>query len=142
MGIISGALLAAGLTHPPPGHDFVIPFWVRIACATAMATGTSLGGWRVMRTLGSRIVHLRTYQGFSAETAAAATILMNTLGGIPISTTHSITGAIMGVGAAQGIKAVRWGVGRKIVFAWIVTFPICIVAGWLMYMLLRVVGIQ
>jgi PiT family inorganic phosphate transporter len=107
-----------------------------------MAAGTSLGGWRVMRTLGSRIIHLRTYQGFSAETAAATTILMNTLGGIPISTTHSITGAIMGVGAAQGIKAVRWGVGKKIIFAWIVTFPICIVAGALMYTLLRAIGIQ
>jgi PiT family inorganic phosphate transporter len=142
MGIISGALLTAGITHPMSEHDFVIPFWVRIVCAIAMAAGTSLGGWRVMRTLGSRIIHLRTYQGFSAETAAATTILINTLGGIPISTTHSITGAIMGVGAAQGIKAVRWGVGRKIVFAWIVTFPICIVAGALMYMLLRAIGIQ
>ncbi|MCX5685631.1 MAG: inorganic phosphate transporter, partial [Planctomycetota bacterium] len=129
MGIISGALLTAGVTHPMSENDFVIPFWVRIVCALTMALGTSLGGWRVMKTLGSRLAHLRTYQGFSAETAAATTILMNTLGGIPISTTHSITGAIMGVGAAQGVKAVKWGVGKKIVFAWIVTFPICIVAG-------------
>jgi len=142
MGIISGALLAAGVTHPASENDFVIPFWVRIVCAITMALGTSLGGWRVMKTLGSRLAHLRTYQGFSAETAAATTILMNTLGGIPISTTHSITGAIMGVGAAQGVKAVKWGVGKKIVFAWIVTFPICIVAGGLMYLLLRAVGIQ
>ncbi len=142
MGIISGALLAAGLTHPAIGQDFTIPFWVRIVCAIAMACGTSLGGWHVMRTLGSRLVHLRTYQGFSAETAAATTILINTLGGIPISTTHSITGAIMGVGAANGIKAVRWGVGRKIVFAWIVTFPICIVAGALVLVLLRAIGIH
>jgi PiT family inorganic phosphate transporter len=142
MGIISGALMAAGVTHATEGHDFVIPFWVRIACASAMALGTSLGGWRVMKTLGSRLAHLRTYQGFSAETAAATTILMNTLGGIPISTTHSITGAIMGVGAAQGVRAVKWGVGRKIVFAWIVTFPICIVAGGLMYLMLRAIGIH
>jgi len=142
MGIICGALMAAGVTTATPTNDFVIPFWVRIVCAVAMALGTSLGGWRVMRTLGSRLAHLRTYQGFSAETAAATTILMNTLGGIPISTTHSITGAIMGVGAAQGIRAVRWGVGRKIVFAWIVTFPICIVAGAVMNILLRAIGIQ
>jgi PiT family inorganic phosphate transporter len=142
MGIISGALLAAGVTHPTAGHDFYIPFWVRILCAIAMAAGTSLGGWHVMRTLGSRLVHLRTYQGFSAETAAATTILINTLGGVPISTTHSITGAIMGVGAANGIKAVRWGVGKKIVFAWIVTFPICIVAGALVNTLLRAIGIH
>jgi len=137
MGIISGAMLTAGcLDH------FEIKWWVRIVCAITMALGTSLGGWRVMKTLGSRLAHLRTYQGFSAETAAATTILMNTLWGIPISTTHSITGAIMGVGAAQGVKAVKWGVGKKIVFAWIVTFPICILAGGLMYLLLRAVGIQ
>ena len=142
IGIISGVLMTAGVTHASAGHDFVIPPWVRITCASAMAVGTSLGGWHVMRTLGSRLAHLRTYQGFSAETAAATTILINTLGGIPISTTHSITGAIMGVGAAQGIKAVRWGVGRKIVFAWIVTFPICILAGALMFTLLWAVGLR
>jgi PiT family inorganic phosphate transporter len=142
MGIISGALLTAGVTHPASGNDFVIPFWVRIVCALTMAAGTTFGGWRVIKTLGSRLMHLRTYQGFAAETAAAGTILINTLGGVPISTTHSITGAIMGVGAAQGIRAVRWGVGRKIVFAWIVTFPICIVAGAVMNVLLRAIGIQ
>ncbi|MFB3892596.1 MAG: anion permease [Phycisphaerae bacterium] len=142
MGIISGALMAAGVTHASAGHDFVIPFWVRIVCASAMALGTSLGGWHVMRTLGSRLAHLRTYQGFSAETAGATTILMNTLWGIPISTTHSITGAILGVGAAGGIKAVRWGVGKKIVFAWIVTFPICILGGALMRYLLGLIGLD
>jgi len=137
MGIISGALLASGKID-----TFHIPWWVRIMCASAMALGTSLGGWHVMRTLGSRLAHLRTYQGFSAETAAATTILLNTLGGVPISTTHSITGAILGVGAANGIKTVRWGVGRKIVFAWIVTFPICILAGALMFTLLWAVGLR
>jgi PiT family inorganic phosphate transporter len=142
MGVITGALLTAGAIIPSPGHEFEIPMWVRIICALTMALGTSLGGWRVMKTLGSRLIHLRTYQGFSAETAAATTILINTLGGVPMSTTHSITGAIMGVGSAQGIKTVKWGVGKKIVFAWIVTFPICILAGYLMYLLLRVVGIQ
>ena len=142
MGIISGALMTAGITHAAAGHDFIIPFWVRIACALAMALGTSLGGWHVMRTLGSRLAHLRTYQGFSAETAAATTILVNTLGGVPLSTTHSITGAIMGVGSVQGIKAVRWGVGRKIVFAWIVTFPLCIAGGALVNTILRAIGIR
>ena len=136
MGIITGAMIASHVIS-----DFAIPFWVRIVCAVAMAAGTSLGGWKVMRTLGSRLAHLRTYQGFSAETAAATTILLNTLGGVPISTTHSITGAIMGVGSAGGIKAVRWGVGKKIVFAWIITFPVCIAAGALMCMLLKLVGL-
>ncbi len=141
MGIITGALLTAGVLVPTPGHEFEIPFWVRILCAVAMAAGTSLGGWKVMKTLGSRLAHLRTYQGFSAETAAAATILINTLGGVPISTTHSITGAIMGVGTAGGIKAVRWGVGKKIVFAWIVTFPVCIAAGALVCFILKRAGL-
>ncbi len=142
MGIISGALMAAGLTHAESGQDFVIPLWVKIACAVAMALGTSLGGWHVMKTLGSRLVHLRTYQGFSAETAAATTILLNTHFGIPISTTHSITGAIMGVGAARGMRAVRWGVGKKIVFAWVVTFPICILGGAVVYSLLKLCGLR
>ncbi len=140
MGIITGAMLATGALAATSHDSFPIPFWVRIVCALTMALGTSLGGWRVIRTLGSRLIHLRTYQGFSAETAASTTILINTLGGIPISTTHSITGAIMGVGAVRGAKAVHWGVGRKIVFAWIVTFPICIVAGALMYLLLHACG--
>jgi PiT family inorganic phosphate transporter len=137
MGIITGALMTAGML----GTEFAVPLWVKILCATAMAAGTSLGGWRVMKTLGSRLVHLRTFQGFSAETAAATSILLNTLSGVPLSTNHSITGAIMGVGAAQGTKAVRWGVGRKIVFAWIVTFPVCIRGGALAFRLLRIIGI-
>jgi PiT family inorganic phosphate transporter len=107
-----------------------------------MALGTALGGWAVMRTLGSRLAHLRPHQGFAAETAASFTILINTLyRGIPISTTHSITGAIMGVGAAHGIRAVKWGVGRKIVFAWVCTFPVCIAAGAAVLWLLRAAGL-
>jgi len=107
-----------------------------------MALGTAVGGWAVMRTLGSRLAHLRPHQGFAAETAASVTILINTLyQGIPISTTHSITGAIMGVGAAHGIRAVKWGVGRKIVFAWVCTFPVCIAAGAAVLWLLRAAGL-
>lgn len=142
MGIISGALVAAGITHPISNADFIIPFWVRILCALTMALGTCLGGKQVIRTIGSQLAHLRTYQGFSAETAAATTILINTLGGVPISTTHSITGAVMGVGAARGVKMVRWGVGRKIVFAWIVTFPVCIIGGALIHQLFRLSGLR
>ena len=142
MGIISGALVAYAWAAHGQHIPFEIPMWVRLMAASAMALGTSLGGWRVMRTLGSKLAHLRTYQGFSAETAASTTILLNTLGGIPISTTHSITGAILGVGAERGARMVRWGVGKKIVFAWIVTFPICIVAGAAVYLLLRWAGIN
>ncbi|MDD4891040.1 MAG: inorganic phosphate transporter [Phycisphaerae bacterium] len=142
MGIISGALVAYAWQAHGQRIPFHIPFWVRLTAAAAMAVGTSLGGWRVMRTLGSRLAHLRTYQGFAAETAAATTIMMNTFWGIPISTTHSITGAILGVGAERGMKMVRWGVGKKIVFAWIVTFPVCIIAGAIVVRLLHLVGIH
>ena len=141
MGIISAALLYAGWTQKVGAEELPVPFWVKLLCAVTMALGTAIGGRAVIRTLGSRLAHLRTYQGFSAETGAAATILANTLYGVPISTTHSITGAVLGVGAERGVKMVRWGVGRKIVFTWIVTFPICIAAGALVHVLLKLVGI-
>jgi len=132
MGIITGALVATGYQS-----GFHIPVWVRLACAGSMAFGTAVGGWRVIRTLGNRLTHLQTYQGFAAETAASATILLSTLRGYPISTTHSITGAILGVGAAHGAKTVRWGIGKKIVFAWVFTFPACLLGGALCFLLLQ-----
>jgi inorganic phosphate transporter, PiT family len=142
MGIIAGALVSLQVAQGHPGQPFEISMWMRVLCAVAMALGTSLGGWSVMKTLGSRLIHLRTYQGFSAETAASVTILFNTLSGVPMSTTHSITGAILGVGSARRVKAVRWGVGKKIVFAWVVTFPVCILGGAAVFLLLKLVGIH
>jgi PiT family inorganic phosphate transporter len=141
MGIISGALLAAGLNPLDTDGRLVIPFWVRILCAATIAVGTAVGGWAVIRTLGTRLAHLRPCQGFAAETAGAVTILVNTLTGVPISTTHSITGAIMGVGATQGVKTVRWSMGKKIVYAWIFTFPVCIFGGALICWLLSLTGL-
>lgn len=143
MGLIAGALVCGGVEQLNSDGTLHIPLWVRLACALGMAMGTALGGWAVMRTLGSRLANLKTYQGFAAETGASITILVNTLWkGIPMSTTHSITGSIMGVGAARGVRAVRWGVGRKIVFAWIFTLPVCIAAGVGTYYLLRLIGIK
>ncbi|HOX05810.1 MAG TPA: inorganic phosphate transporter [Planctomycetota bacterium] len=146
MGIIVGALVAYQIAHGGAsdlvaGGGMHIPLWVRLSCAACMAVGTAIGGWSVIRTLGTRLAHLKPYQGFCAETAAATTIICNTLGGIPISTTHSITGAIMGVGAAKGVRAVKWGVGSKILFAWIFTFPACIAGGWLVFKGLRLLGL-
>ncbi|OHB74340.1 MAG: hypothetical protein A2Z34_00380 [Planctomycetes bacterium RBG_16_59_8] len=141
MGIITGALLSAGILSLGPGGEMSIPLWVRISCATMMGVGTAVGGWRVIKTLGMRLAHLKPYHGFAAEAAGATTILANTLTGVPISTTHSITGAIMGVGAAHGIRSVKWGVGGKIFFAWIVTFPVCIGGGALFYWLLRLANV-
>jgi PiT family inorganic phosphate transporter len=142
MGIITGALISAGYMSLGPKGEMSIPLWVRILCATAMGVGTAVGGWSVIRTLGMRLAHLKPYHGFAAETAGAATILVNTLTGVPISTTHSITGSIMGVGAVHGIRSVKWGIGGKIVFAWIVTFPVCIGGGAILYILLSRFGVR
>ncbi len=136
MGIITGALIAGGMLKVS-GDEFPIPLWARIAAGLTMALGTAVGGRQVIKTLGMRIAHLRPYHGFAAETAAATTILVNTLTGVPISTTHSATGAILGVGSARGFRAVRWGIGGKIVFAWVVTFPVCIGGGAGTYWLLH-----
>lgn len=104
---------------------FAIPTWVIFLCAGVMATGTMTGGWRIMRTLGMKVTKLETHQGFAAETAAATTIELATRLGIPLSTTHTISTSIMGVGATRGVSAVRWGVTQELVTAWILTFPIC-----------------
>jgi PiT family inorganic phosphate transporter len=130
MGIIAGALIAG------TSHEFTVPLWVRLACAIVMGVGTAIGGWSVIKTLGAGLSDLRPWQGFAAEAASATTILSNTLVGVPLSTTHSITGAILGVGAAQGWRTVRWSVGKKIVYAWVLTFPVCIAFGALLAKLL------
>ncbi len=136
MGIITGALVTMGTLQIGQKGEMPIPLWVRLSCAAAMGLGTAIGGWRVIRTLGSRIIHLKPYQGAAAELGGAATILANTLSGIPISTTHSITGSVLGVGAAHRVKAVRWGIGQKIIYAWFFTFPACIGGGALCYWIL------
>lgn len=105
--------------------EFAVPTWVIVLCAAVMALGTSIGGWRIIRTMGMRVTRLRAHQGFAAEIASASTIELATRLGIPLSTTHTIANAIVGVGAAQGTRAVRWGVTLRIVAAWILTFPAC-----------------
>jgi len=119
MGIIAVLLFAHGLS----GGSFHVPLWVVLSCQAAMALGTLFGGWRIVRTMGSRITHLTPVQGVCAETAGALTLFMATYMGIPVSTTHTITGAIVGVGAARRVSAVRWNVARSIVVAWILTMP-------------------
>jgi inorganic phosphate transporter, PiT family len=119
MGIIAGLLFAQGHL----GSEFYVPFWVVITCQAAMGLGTLFGGWRIVKTMGSKITHLTPMQGFCAETGGAATLFAATWLGIPVSTTHTITGAIVGVGAARRVSAVRWNVATKIVLAWIVTMP-------------------
>jgi PiT family inorganic phosphate transporter len=118
MGIIALALFASGQIE-----TFTIPTWVKITCALAMAAGTYSGGWRIIHTLGSKVIKLDPIHGFAAETAAASVIQAATHFGVPVSTTHTITAAIMGVGSTQRLSAVRWGVAGNIVTAWILTLP-------------------
>jgi PiT family inorganic phosphate transporter len=129
MGIIAGLLYAEGML----GSEFYVPFWVVLTCQAAMALGTLIGGWRIVRTMGSRITRLKPVQGFCAETAGAATLYLATSLGIPVSTTHTITGAIVGVGAARRVSAVRWGIAGSIIIAWVVTLPAAALLGALFY---------
>ena len=120
MGIIAGVLVASNLdTHATTD----IPLWVVLICHAAIGLGTLSGGWRIVHTLGSRITKLKPVGGFSAETAAAMSLIGATYGGIPVSTTHTITGAIVGVGATRRLSAVKWGVAGRIVWAWVLTIP-------------------
>jgi PiT family inorganic phosphate transporter len=135
MGIIALALFVSGQIT-----TFYIPYWVILLSAAVMALGTSLGGWRIIRTLGVRIVKMRPVNGFAAETAAAAVIETASRLGIPLSTTHTITSTILGQGATRRISAVRWGVARRIVVAWVLTFPFCgLLAAGLVKVLERVI---
>jgi inorganic phosphate transporter, PiT family len=105
------------------GTEFSVPFWVVLSCQAAMALGTLMGGWRIVRTMGLRITKLTPMQGFCAETGGAMTLFLATHLGIPVSTTHTITGAIVGVGSTRNVSTVRWGVAGNIVWAWIFTIP-------------------
>ncbi|MBI4334267.1 MAG: inorganic phosphate transporter [Chloroflexi bacterium] len=125
MGVFTLALVLGGVL--PAFH---VPFWVVILCGTVMGLGTAFGGWRVMKTMGFGLTKLEPIHGFAAETSAASAIQLASFLGIPLSTTHTINTAIMGVGASRRFSAVRWGVGRRIVFAWISTFPACFLLGF------------
>jgi PiT family inorganic phosphate transporter len=125
MGAFSLALfLGGGL------ETFEVPLWVMLLCAAVMAAGTSVGGWRIMKTMGMRLTKLKAHQGFAAETAAAGTIVLASNFGIPLSTTHTISTSIMGVGAVRSFNAVRWMVVSDLVIAWVATFPVCAGIAW------------
>jgi PiT family inorganic phosphate transporter len=132
MGIIAMALVSYGTLS-----TFRVPLWVMLICATAMALGTSIGGWKVIKTMGSKVFKLQPVHGFSAETSASAVIAGMSLIGAPISTTHVISSAIMGAGSSRKLSAVRWGIVRNIIIAWIVTIPASAVVAGLLYFLFR-----
>lgn len=142
MGIIAGLLVANRTLFADAGSRLhwmylsdlsEIPVWIILSAHAAIAVGTFTGGWRIVRTMGSRITKLKPFSGFCAETGAALTLMGTSLAGIPVSTTHTITGAIIGVGAAQRFAAVRWGVAGRIVYAWILTIPMAAAIGALTY---------
>jgi len=135
MGIITTALVAGGLLK-----SFAVPFWVIICCHLAMAGGTMAGGWRIIKTMGQRITKLNPFGGFAAEAAGGLTLVGTAVFGIPVSTTHTITGAIVGVGASRRLSAVRWGVTRRIVFAWVLTIPGAALFGAIIFHAVQLLG--
>jgi inorganic phosphate transporter, PiT family len=128
MGIITATLVAAGMMK-----NYQVPYWVIICCHLAMAGGTMAGGWRIIRTMGQRITKLTPFGGFAAETAGAITLLATAHFGIPVSTTHTITGSIVGVGSSRRLSAVRWGVTHNIVWAWLLTIPGAAILGAILF---------
>jgi PiT family inorganic phosphate transporter len=139
MGVLTMALASYyGWT----GDEWQVPLWVILAAAAAMGLGTAMGGWRIVRTMGLRVVELRPIDGFAAETAAATVIEVASRLGIPVSTTHVISSAILGVGSTRSLSAVRWGIAGRIVSAWVITIPACIVLAWIVYSVLhRITGL-
>jgi inorganic phosphate transporter, PiT family len=141
MGIIAGALVTGGYIQMVHGQ-LPIPFWVEMAAYTAIAGGTLTGGWRIIHTMGTKITKLTPMGGFAAETGAAVAIFTATHFGVGISTTHTITGAIVGVGATRRLSAVRWGVAGQIIWAWILTIPAAAAIGACLYLLISLTGVR
>ena len=140
MGIIA-LIIWIDATSTGASASFHVPLWTMVACQTAISFGTFFGGWRIVKTMASRITHLDPSQGFCAETGAAILLFSTAKLGIPVSTTHTISGGIMGVGATRRLSAVRWGVGRRIVLAWILTIPASATVAGLLYLGLNALGI-
>jgi PiT family inorganic phosphate transporter len=131
MGVITVLLFSTGYLH----GKFEVPHWVAIACYIAIALGTLTGGWKIIETMGSRITKLSQHQGFSASLAGSIVLFTASWLGIPVSTTHTITGAVIGAGTARRASAVRWGVAGNVVIAWVITIPASAAVGALFYLL-------
>jgi inorganic phosphate transporter, PiT family len=138
MGIITMSLVAYGSIEAEAGR-FVVPLWVILSCALAMGLGTMAGGVRIIKTMGTKIIDLKPIHGFAAETSASITILAASHLGLPVSTTHVISGSIMGVGSSERLSAVRWGVTARILWAWILTIPVSSLVAWGCYALIRLI---
>ncbi len=137
MGVITTLLVTTGFLH-----TFEVPWWVIISCHIAIALGTLFGGWRIVKTMGQKVTKLKPSGGFCAETAGGLTLLITAFGGIAVSTTHTITGAIMGVGATRRVTAVRWGLAGRIITAWILTIPCAAIVSALTYELIHLIRLS
>jgi PiT family inorganic phosphate transporter len=143
MGAIALALFVGGFLKDGQGNvitkmeGLYIPLWVKLSCASAMAIGTAVGGWAVIRTIGTKLAKITTLEGCAAETGAGAVLEIAASLGVPVSTTHTITGGIVGVGAAKGARAVKWGIGAKILYAWLFTLPVCFLLGGILAWIAR-----
>jgi PiT family inorganic phosphate transporter len=137
MGVITTLLITSGLLQMKPG-EFNVPIWVILMSHFAIAMGTMFGGWRIVKTMGQKITKLKPTGGFCAETAGGLTLLITAFSGIAVSTTHTITGAIMGVGATTRLSAVRWGLAGNIVTAWILTIPLSALVGSAAYLIISI----
>lgn len=137
MGIIAILLVAEGISAPLGQNQLHIPFWVIVSCAGAIGLGTFFGGWRIVKTMAQRVTRLRPYQGFCAETSSGIVLAFMAALGIPVSTTHVISSSIMGVGATDKLSAVRWGIARKIVGAWILTIPMAAIISAIVFLIMK-----
>ena len=135
MGVITGLLVASHYQK-----TFEVPLWVILAAYAAIALGTLSGGWRIVRTMGTRLTRLKPRSGFCAETGAAGAVLLATHLGLPVSTTHAIAGAIAGVGSIHRLKAVRWGIATNILWAWVLTIPMAAAIAWVTYFAMHLVA--
>jgi PiT family inorganic phosphate transporter len=142
MGVITMALVSVSIVTVHGGHAPAIPFWVVLSCQAAMGLGTLSGGWRIVRTMGMKITKLQPVGGFCAETSGALTLFLAAALGVPVSTTHTITGAIVGVGSVRNVSAVRWGIAGRIVWAWILTVPGAAAISATMELALRALGLD
>lgn len=139
IGVFYLALVVGGIYTAPAGSALAIPIWMMILCSLVMAVGTSVGGYRIIKTMGMDMVHLEKYQGFAAEIVASGSMLAATIWGIPLSTTNTKATAMMGAGASKGVGAVNWGIAKEMVIAWVLTFPACLLLGYVFASLFRMI---
>jgi PiT family inorganic phosphate transporter len=139
MGVFYLSLVIGGVYYFPAGSVMVIPFWIMLLCSLIMALGTSVGGYRIIKAMGMDMVNLEKYQGFAAEVVASGAMIVSTLFGIPLSTTNTKATAMMGAAASKGIGSVNWSIAKEMILAWVLTFPACLILGYVFATVFRMI---